>query len=40
MRDINKLEKSELDKNKLILKDYLFFYPLFIAILLLILLIL
>lgn len=37
--DINKLEKSELDKNKLILKDYLFFYPLFIAILLLILLI-
>jgi Ca-activated chloride channel homolog len=37
--DINKLEKSEIDQNKIILKDYLFFYPLFIAILSLILLI-
>ena len=37
--DINKLEKSELDKNKLVLKDYLFFYPLFFAIFSLILLI-
>lgn len=37
--DINKLEKSKIDQNKIILKDYLFFYPLFIAILCLILLI-
>ena len=37
--DINKLEKSQIDQNKIILKDYLFFYPLFIAILSLILLI-
>ena len=37
--DINKLEKSEIDQNKIILKDYLFFYPLFIAILCLIILI-
>ena len=37
--DINKLEKSQIDQNKIILKDYLFFYPLFLAILFLILLI-
>jgi Ca-activated chloride channel homolog len=37
--DINKLEKSQIDQNKIILKDYLFFYPLFFAILSLILLI-
>ncbi len=37
--DINKLEKSEIDQNKIILKDYLFFYPLFIAVLCLIILI-
>lgn len=37
--DINKLEKSEVEQNKIVLKDYLFFYPLFIAILCLILLI-
>ncbi|MFA9374262.1 MAG: VWA domain-containing protein [Poseidonibacter sp.] len=37
--DINKLEKSEIDQNKIILKEYLYFYPLFIAVLLLILLI-
>ena len=37
--DINKLEKSQIDQNKIILKDYLFFYPLFIAVLSLILLI-
>ncbi len=37
--DINKLEKSQIDQNKIILKDYLFFYPLFFAILFLILLI-
>ncbi|MFA9240613.1 MAG: VWA domain-containing protein [Candidatus Paceibacteria bacterium] len=36
--DINKLEKSQIDQNKIILKDYLFFYPLFLAILFLILL--
>lgn len=34
--DINQLEKSEIEQNKIILKDYLFFYPLFIAILALI----
>ncbi|ADG92437.1 von Willebrand factor type A [Arcobacter nitrofigilis DSM 7299] len=33
---INKLEKSDIDKNTLILKDYLFFYPLFIGIIFLI----
>ncbi len=37
--DINKLEKSEIEQNKIILKDYLFFYPLFLAVLSLILLI-
>ena len=37
--DINKLEKSQIDQNKMVLKDYLFFYPLFLAILSLILLI-
>uniref|UniRef100_UPI004047FA44 vWA domain-containing protein n=1 Tax=Aliarcobacter sp. TaxID=2321116 RepID=UPI004047FA44 len=37
--DINKLEKSEVEQNKIVLKDYLFFYPLFFAILCLILLI-
>jgi Ca-activated chloride channel homolog len=37
--DINKLEKSKIDQNKIILKDFLFFYPLFFAILSLILLI-
>ena len=37
--DINKLEKSQIDQNKIILKDYLFFYPLFIAVLSLIFLI-
>jgi Ca-activated chloride channel family protein len=30
--DINKLEKSKIDQNKIVLKDYLFFYPLFFAI--------
>lgn len=35
--DINKLEKSKIDQNKLILKDYLFFYPLFISIIALVL---
>ena len=38
-QDINKLEKSQIEKNKIVLKDYLFFYPLFFAILCLILLI-
>ena len=37
--DINKLEKSQIDQNKIVLKDYLFFYPLFLAVLSLILLI-
>lgn len=37
--DINKLEKSQIDQNKIVLKDYLFFYPLFIAVLCLIVLI-
>lgn len=37
--DINRLEKSKVDQNKIVLKDYLFFYPLFFAILCLILLI-
>jgi Ca-activated chloride channel homolog len=37
--DINKLEKSQIDQNKIVLKDYLFFYPLFFAVLSLILLI-
>jgi len=35
--DINKLEKSKIDQNKIVLKDYLFFYPLFFAVLFLIL---
>ena len=30
--DINKLEKSKIDQNKIVLKEYLFFYPLFFAI--------
>jgi len=34
---INKLEKSEIDGNKITLKEYLFFYPLFFAIISLIL---
>ena len=34
--EINKLEKSEIDDNKIVLKNYLFFYPLFISTLLLI----
>jgi Ca-activated chloride channel homolog len=34
--DINRLEKSKIDQNKIILKDYLFFYPLFLAVLCLI----
>jgi len=37
--DINQLEKSKIDQNKIILKEYLFFYPLFIAIFALIFLI-
>ncbi len=37
--DINKLEKSKIDNNKIILKKYLFFFPLFIASLALLLLI-
>lgn len=34
--DINKLEKSKIEQNKIVLKDYLFFYPLFVAVLCLI----
>lgn len=34
--DINKLEKSQIEQNKIVLKDYLFFYPLFVAVLFLI----
>ncbi len=30
--DINKLEKSKIDQNKIVLKDYLFFYSLFFAV--------
>lgn len=37
--DINRLEKSKIEQNKIVLKDYLFFYPLFFAVLSLILLI-
>lgn len=37
--EINKLEKSEIDNNKLTFKSYLFFYPLFLAIISLIILI-
>lgn len=37
--DINNLEKSKINQNKIVLKDYLFFYPLFFAIICLILLI-
>lgn len=36
---INRLEKSQIDQNKIVLKDYLFFYPLFFAVICLILLI-
>jgi Ca-activated chloride channel homolog len=38
-QDINKLEKSQIDQNKIVLKDYHFFYPLFFAVISLILLI-
>lgn len=31
-KEINKLEKSKINNNKVTLKDYLFFYPLFFAI--------
>lgn len=34
--DINNLERSKIEQNRIILKDYLFFYPLFLAIILLI----
>lgn len=34
--DINRLEKSKIEQNKIVLKDYLFFYPLFFAVLCLI----
>lgn len=34
--EINNLEKSKIDSNKIVLKDYLFFYPLFLSILCLI----
>ncbi|RXJ90341.1 VWA domain-containing protein [Arcobacter sp. CECT 8983] len=37
--EINKLEKSKIENNKIILKNYLFFYPLFLAIISLIMLI-
>ncbi len=37
--DINNLEKSKIEQNKIVLKDYLFFYPLFIAVFSLIILI-
>lgn len=37
--DINNLEKSKVDQNKIVLKEYLFFYPLFVAVLSLIFLI-
>lgn len=37
--DINQLEKSKIDQNKIVLKEYLFFYPLFVAVLSLVLLI-
>lgn len=36
---INELEKSKIEKNKIVLKEYLYFYPLFIATIILILLI-
>jgi Ca-activated chloride channel homolog len=32
-KTINRLEKSELDQNKIVIKEYLFFYPLMIAFL-------
>lgn len=32
-KTINRLEKSELDQNKIVVKEYLFFYPLMIAFL-------
>ncbi len=38
-KKINELEKSQIEQNKIILKEYLYFYPLFIAIIILILLI-
>ncbi len=34
---IDKLEKSSLDKNKIVIKEYYFFYPLFLAIMFLVL---
>lgn len=37
--EINRLEKSEINKEKITLKNYLFFYPLFLAIMSLIILI-
>lgn len=37
--DINNLEKSKIEQNKIVLKEYLFFYPLFVAIIGLIILI-
>lgn len=36
-KEIDSLEKSKIDNNKITLKDYLFFYPLFLAIISLIL---
>ncbi len=36
-KQINSLEKSKIDNNKVMLKEYLFFYPLFLAIISLIL---
>ena len=38
-KDIDLLEKSEVEQNRIVLKDYLFFYPLFISVLSLCLLI-
>lgn len=38
-KQINELEKSKLKKNKVVLKEYYYFYPLFIATIILILLI-
>lgn len=37
--DINLLEKSKIEQNKVVIKDYLFFYPLFISVIALCLLI-
>ncbi len=36
-KQIDALEKSKIDNNKITLKEYLFFYPLFLAIISLIL---